>query len=51
MTKLAAARSRSALAETIVGDLPPNSSVTGVRFAEAVLATSRPTRVDPVKNK
>ena len=30
------------------GDLPPSSSVTGVKFSAAALATSRPTTVEPV---
>ena len=33
----------------ITGDLPPSSSVTGVRLRPAASATSRPTRVEPVK--
>ena len=32
----------------IAGDLPPSSSVTGVRLAAAAWATLRPTAVDPV---
>ena len=32
----------------IAGDLPPSSSVTGVKFFAAACATSRPTAVDPV---
>jgi hypothetical protein len=30
------------------GDLPPSSSVTGVRFSAAACMTSRPTAVEPV---
>ena len=45
----ASARSQSAL--KITGDLPPSSSVTGVRFAAAAKATSRPTAVDPVNSR
>ena len=33
----------------MAGDLPPSSSVTGVRLRPAASATSRPTRVEPVK--
>ena len=33
----------------IAGDLPPSSSVTGVRFAAAACITMRPTPVEPVK--
>ena len=33
------------------GDLPPSSSVTGVRFSAAACITSRPTAVEPVKNR
>ena len=33
------------------GDLPPSSSVTGVRLAAAARATWRPTAVEPVKSR
>ena len=33
------------------GDLPPSSSVVGVKLAAAALATMRPTAVEPVKNR
>ncbi len=33
------------------GDLPPSSSVVGVRLAAAACATLRPTAVEPVKNR
>ena len=33
------------------GDLPPSSSVVGVRLAAAAAATLRPTAVEPVKNR
>ena len=36
---------------TIVGDLPPSSSVTGTRFSLAARMTTLPTRVDPVKTR
>jgi len=32
----------------MAGDLPPSSSVTGVRLRPAASATRRPTRVEPV---
>ena len=41
----------SASGATSAGDLPPSSSVTGVRFSAAASATARPTAVDPVKNR
>ena len=34
----------------IVGDFPPNSRATGVKFAAAACNTTLPTRVLPVKN-
>lgn len=46
-----AASSRSADTSMIAGDLPPSSSVTGVRLPPAASATSRPTRVEPVKTR
>ena len=33
------------------GDLPPSSSVVGVRLRAAASATLRPTAVEPVKNR
>ncbi len=33
------------------GDLPPSSSVTGVRLAAAAAITSRPTAVEPVNSR
>ncbi|MCY1556610.1 hypothetical protein D9M68_933730 [compost metagenome] len=33
------------------GDLPPSSSVVGVRLSAAAAATLRPTAVEPVKNR
>ena len=41
----------SAVRSTMAGDLPPSSSVTGVRLRPAASATSRPTRVEPVKTR
>ena len=41
----------SASAKTRLGDLPPSSRVTGVRFSAAARITWRPTWVDPVKNR
>ncbi len=35
----------------MAGDLPPSSSVTGVRFALAAFMTSRPTAVEPVNSR
>lgn len=35
----------------MAGDLPPSSSVTGVRFSAAAFITSRPTAVEPVKQQ
>ncbi len=46
-----AASARSASGANSAGDLPPSSSVTGVRFAAAASATCRPTAVEPVKNR
>ena len=46
-----AASSSAQSASRIAGDLPPSSSVTGVRLAAAASATSRPTAVDPVKSR
>jgi hypothetical protein len=34
----------------IVGDLPPNSKLTGVTFSAAAFITILPTLVEPVKN-
>ena len=45
----ASATSRSASAKTMVGDLPPSSSETGISFAAAFCARARPTSVPPVK--
>ena len=42
------AASRSASGKTRWADLPPSSSSTEVMLAAAALATSLPTRVDPV---
>ena len=38
-------------ASMMQGDLPPSSSVTGVRLRAAASATCRPTAVEPVKNR
>jgi len=38
-----------ASAPMMTGHLPPSSSVTGVKFSAAALATSLPTVVEPVK--
>mgnify|MGYP007123470403 CR=1 FL=1 len=35
----------------MTGDLPPSSSVTGVRLAAALFITSRPTGVEPVNSR
>ena len=43
-----AATSRLASAATITGDLPPSSSVTGVRCSAAAFMTSDPTAPLPV---
>ena len=40
--------SRSASSHTIVGDLPPSSSVTGMSFSAASFASARPVVVPPV---
>ncbi|MCY1369086.1 hypothetical protein D9M69_561050 [compost metagenome] len=48
---LSAASDRSHDASTTQGDLPPSSSVVGVRLAAAAAATLRPTPVEPVKNR
>ena len=45
----ATASSRSASASTTIGALPPSSSSTRLRWRAAFSATSRPTRVEPVK--
>ena len=45
----AAAASRSASANTTLGDLPPSSSVTRLIVAAAPAAIERPTSVEPVK--
>ena len=42
------AASRSASANTTCADLPPSSSTVPVMLAAAALATSAPTRVEPV---
>ncbi len=42
------ARARSASANTMSGDLPPNSSVTRLRLPAAARTISWPTAVDPV---
>ena len=44
----ATAWSRSASAHTMVGDLPPSSSDTGMSFSAASLAMPKPTDVPPV---
>ena len=44
-----AAVSTSKSSQTIVGDLPPSSSVTGVRFSAAERITVRPASAEPVK--
>ena len=43
------ARSTSASAKMMLGDLPPSSSVTGRRLRPAIAAISRPTAALPVK--
>ena len=45
----AAARSRSASANTMLADLPPSSSVTRLIVSAALAAIRRPTSVEPVK--
>src|SRR6516165_9940443 len=45
---LSTAPGSAASAPRMQGDLPPSSSVTGVKFSAAALATSRPTTVEPV---
>ncbi|GJD44931.1 hypothetical protein AFCDBAGC_2800 [Methylobacterium cerastii] len=42
---------RSADGSMIVGDLPPSSSVTGIRLRAAASATLRPTGVEPVNSR
>ena len=44
-----AASSTSKSSQTIVGDFPPSSRVTGVRFSAADRITVRPASADPVK--
>src|SRR6202020_3276663 len=44
----AAAAARSASANTMLGDLPPSSSVTRLIVCAAPAAIERPTSVDPV---
>ena len=44
-----AAVSRLALSWTMAGLLPPNSSVSGVRFFAAAAITDLPTGTEPVK--
>jgi hypothetical protein len=46
----AMARSISASAKTMVGDLPPSSSETGISFSAALRAMPRPTSVPPVND-
>ncbi|MNN69760.1 hypothetical protein D3C81_1855730 [compost metagenome] len=48
---LKAALFRSALDETITGDLPPSSRVTGTRFFAALPITRRPIAVLPVNTR
>ncbi|ALJ72234.1 hypothetical protein TR70_2723 [Burkholderia pseudomallei] len=45
------AASKRARGPTITGDLPPSSSVTGVRCSAAARITCRPTFVEPVKSR
>jgi hypothetical protein len=40
---------KSQSAKTIMGDLPPSSSVTGMSFCDAALATILPVSTEPVK--
>ncbi len=47
-TRPLAAACRSASGNTTCGDLPPSSSVTGLRFSAAATATLRPVAVEPV---
>lgn len=49
-TILLAASGSFAVASTIQGLFPPSSSVTGVKYSVALLSTSRPTVLPPVKN-
>ena len=42
------ATSMSISRSTMVGDLPPSSSVTGTRFSAAAFMTTRPMAVEPV---
>ena len=51
MMRSAAARESGSRGATIAGDLPPSSSVTGVRFSAAARITARPTAVEPVKSR
>ena len=44
----ATARSRSASAKTMFGDLPPSSITTGTTLSAAILATAMPTSTEPV---
>ena len=43
------ALSKLAFSSTIVGDLPPNSRMVGVRFSAAALAINTPFYGEPVK--
>ena len=43
------ALSMSASSNTMFGDLPPSSSVTGMTLSAAALLTSWPTSTEPVK--
>ena len=47
----AAARAGGTSGQTIAGDLPPSSSVSGVRWAAAAAITLRPTAVEPVNTR
>ncbi|MNH32602.1 hypothetical protein D3C79_930580 [compost metagenome] len=46
-----AALSSGTSAETMAGDLPPSSRVTGVRLCAAASITWRPTLVAPVNSR
>ena len=43
--------SKSQSAKTIIGDLPPSSSVTGHRFCAAAAITARPVVPEPVNSR
>src|SRR3546814_9653602 len=51
VARRAAACSMGKSAATIAGDLPPSSSVSGVRLGAAAAITLRPTAVEPVNTR